>query len=197
MSGLFTTTHGTLLARISDASDPAAWSEFCAQYEEMIRAFARRQGMVGSDADDVVQEVLLALTKALPGFEYDPAKGKFRSYLKTVVVRGIIRKRERQAGEARTLDLNEESRVAAADATLDDVWEEEWRQQHLRRAMRKTEAEFSNTDVRCFRAYVLEGADAEEVAKRFNVSVGQIYNAKHRILARLRETIAAQIEDEG
>jgi len=197
MSGLFTTTHGTLLARISDSSDPAAWSEFCAQYEEMIRAFARRQGMVGSDSDDIVQDVLMALTKAMPGFEYNPAKGKFRSYLKTVVVRAIIRKRERYAGDARTQDLNEESRAAASDASLDTVWEEEWRQQHLRRAMRQTEAEFNATDIGCFRAYVLEGAETEDVAKRFDVSPGQVYNAKHRILGRLREIIASQIEDEG
>lgn len=197
MSGLFTTTHGTLLARICDSSDPAAWSDFCAQYEEMIRAFARRQGMVGPDADDIVQEVLLALTKAMPGFEYNPAKGKFRSYLKTVVVRAIIRKRQRHTGDAKTQDLDEESRVAASDASLDAVWEEEWRQQHLRRAMRQTEAEFSATDVRCFRAYVLEGVDTDEVARRFGVSPGQVYNAKSRILGRLREIIASQIEDEG
>ncbi|HWL94928.1 MAG TPA: sigma-70 family RNA polymerase sigma factor [Phycisphaerae bacterium] len=192
-----TTTHATLLARIADPGDPTAWGEFCAQYEEMIRAFARRQGVVGANADDIVQEVLLSLTKALPGFEYNPAKGKFRSYLKTVVVRAIIRRRQREFGVVQLGDVDEASRVACADEKLDAAWEEEWRQQHLRRAMRTVEAEFNATDLGCFRAYVVEGEDTEAVAKRFGVSASQVYGAKHRILARLKALIAVQVEDEG
>lgn len=192
-----TTTHGTLLARISDPSDRGAWADFCAQYEELIRAFARRQGVMGADGDDIVQEVLLSLTKALPGFEYSPAKGKFRSYLKTVVVRAIVRRRQREYGVVQLSELDEVSRSAAADESLDTVWEEEWRQQHLRRAMRAIEAEFNATDLRCFRAYVLDGEPPAEVAERLEISAGQVYTIKHRVLARLRALIEAQVEDEG
>ncbi len=192
-----TTTHGTLLARIADPADSNAWSEFCAQYEEMIRAFARRQGVVGANADDIVQDVLLSLTKAMPGFEYNPEKGRFRSYLKTVVVRAIIRRTEREPGAAPLSDLDEATRAAATDPSLDDAWEEEWRQQHLRRAMRIVESEFNATDLSSFQAYVLEGKDAAEVAAQMGVSTGQVYTAKHRVLARLRTVIAAQVEDEG
>jgi len=191
-----TTTHGTLLARIADPSDAQAWGEFCRQYEEMIRAFARRQGVVGANADDIVQDVLLSLTKAMPGFEYSPAKGKFRSYLKTVVVRAIARRREQRAVAATLSELND-AKPADDDEALDAIWEEEWRQQHLRRAMRTIEAEFNTTDLSCFRAYVVDGHDAAEVAQQLGVSTGQLYTAKHRILARLRSIIATNVEDEG
>ncbi len=191
-----TTTHGTLLARIADPSDTRAWGEFCRQYEEMIRAFARRQGVIGANADDIVQDVLLALTKAMPGFEYSPAKGKFRSYLKTVVVRAIVRRRERRAVAATLSELND-AKPADDEEALDSIWEEEWRQQHLRRAMRIIEAEFSATDLSCFRAYVVEGQDAAEVARQLGVSTGQMYTAKSRMLARLRSIIAKNVEDEG
>ena len=192
-----TTTHGTLLARVADPSDQAAWTDFCAQYEELIRAFARRQGVFGADADDVVQEVLLALTKALPGFEYSPAKCKFRSYLKTVVVRAIHRRREREGGFVALGSLEHKSDAGPGGDGLDEVWEEEWRQQHLRRALRRIESDFNAQDVRCFRAYVLEGENADAVAERMSVNVGQVYQVKHRMLSRLRDLIAEQVEDEG
>lgn len=192
-----TTTHGTLLARIADPADPSAWAEFCGQYEEMIRAFARRRNVVGSNADDVVQDVLLALTKAMPGFEYNPAKGKFRSYLKTVVVRAIARRRQKEGAAAPIGDIDEGKVVVNDDPVLDEIWEEEWRQQHLRRAMQTTQSEFNTTDMACFRAYVLDGVESTEVAKRFGVTVDHVYSAKHRILTRLRFHVAAQVEDEG
>jgi RNA polymerase sigma factor (sigma-70 family) len=191
-----TTTHGSLLVRVADPADPTAWSEFCRQYERMIRSFAARLGVAGAEADDVVQEVLISLTKAMTGFDYNPAKGKFRSYLKTVVVRAIYRRRQKEPGNVGGIEQADKN-AGARDEELDAVWEEEWRQQHLRRAMSTVEAEFNPSDLRCFQAYVLNGEDAAEVANRYEVSVGQVYNAKHRILARLRAVIAEQVEDEG
>lgn len=192
-----TTTHGTLLARVSDPTDATAWADFCAQYEEIIRAFSRRQGVFGSSADDIVQDVLMSLTKAMPGFEYDPAKGKFRSYLKTVVVRAIFRRRDRDRGGAPLSDLDDAGRLGVEDEALEAIWEEEWRQQHLRRAMRIIESEFNSNDLKCFQAYVVEGGDTADVAVLLGVSADQIYSAKHRILVRLRAVVAAQVEDEG
>lgn len=70
------TTHATLLARLATGGDEA-WSEFASRYGLLIRGFARRRGLSESDCDDVVQETLLALSKAMPSFKYDPAKGLF------------------------------------------------------------------------------------------------------------------------
>lgn len=86
------TTRPSLLARVSGDTDPHAWREFCDRYGDLIRSFALRRGLQGAYADDVLQDVLVALTKSMPGFQYDPAKGKFRSYLKTMVVRSVFRR---------------------------------------------------------------------------------------------------------
>lgn len=191
------TTHKTLLDRVAAGSDPGAWPEFCARYEELIRRFALRRGVMGPDGDDVVQDVLMALTKALPGFEYDPAKGKFRSYLKTVVIRTILKKSREKFGQVGLENLEEATRAAADDADLDELWEQEWRQQHLRRAMKTVEVEFNANDLACFQAYVVNGEDAADVAARLGYSTAQVYQCKYRMMERLREVIAAQVEDEG
>ncbi len=92
-------THATLLARLRDGEDRAAWQEFCDRYGELIQGFARRRGLQPSDCDDVVQETLLALTKSMPKFHYEPGKGSFRSYLKTIVLHTIFRRSRQKRGE--------------------------------------------------------------------------------------------------
>ena len=190
-----TTTHGTLLARLSGGADGGAWREFCDRYEELIRAFARRRGVSPSDCDDVVQDVMLALTKAMPGFEYDPAKGKFRSYLKTVTLHAVTR-RSRQNPPVAHLESSGGS-IAGGPAEDEETWEAEWRQYHLRTAMKTIRAEFSPSDLGAFDAYAVTGEEAAAVASQLGISVDSVYQAKSRVLRRLSQVIAQQVEEEG
>ena len=189
-----TATHATLLARLSDG-DAVAWSDFCDRYEQLIRGFAKRQGLGGADADDVVQDVLLGLTKSMPGFRYDPAKGKFRSYLKTATMHAIWR-RSRQKGPVVPLGEGG-SQADGADDPVDQTWEIEWRQYHLRQAMRTIRAEFNASDVIAFERYVGADRDAKETAAELGLSVDSVYQAKSRILRRLGQVIATQTDEEG
>jgi RNA polymerase sigma-70 factor (ECF subfamily) len=192
-------THATLLARLADHADADAWFEFTARYGDLIRSFCRRRGLQPSDCDDVAQEVLLSLAKAMPGFEYDPARGKFRSYLKTVTVHAISR-RGRQKFVAGGLSSVGTSDVAADFGGADEdesQWEVEWRQHHLRQAMRRVEAEFNERDRLAFMRYALEGHSVADAAAELGMSADQIYQAKSRILRRLTEFIAEQVAEEG
>lgn len=193
-----TTTHATLLARLSGGRDTGAWSEFCDRYEELIRAFARRRGASVADCDDVVQDVMLALTKALPGFEYNPEKGKFRSYLKTVTLHAISRRSRQNDGAAR-LDTGVGSVSALGHPTdeAESTWEAEWRQYHLRMAMRTIRAEFNAADLAAFDAYAVNGEEAPSVASRLGLSVDSVYQCKSRILKRLSQVISHQVAEEG
>ena len=128
------TTHATLLTRISGEGDPAAWQEFCARYGEVIRGFVLRRGGQPAEADDVMQDVLISLTKAMPNFHYDPARGKFRSYLKTLVVRAVYRRTFQNRRAVQLEDIDEAVRAAGETDELDALWEVQWRQFHIRLA---------------------------------------------------------------
>ena len=65
-----TATHASLLLRLRDDADGGAWNEFLDRYGELIRGFARRRGLQSADCDDIAQDVLLSLSKALPNFQY-------------------------------------------------------------------------------------------------------------------------------
>jgi RNA polymerase sigma factor (sigma-70 family) len=175
----------------------AAWTEFLNRYSELIRAFCRHQGVVGPDADDVLQEVLLGLTRAMPGFVYDPAKGKFRGYLKTATLHAIYRRACQKPGGRPLSEVESLVATATGDSTVEGRWELEWRQHHLRRAMAAVRREFSERDVTVFEKYAVAGEAAESVAASSGVSVDSVYQVKTRILRRLSAVIAAQVDEEG
>lgn len=193
----YATTHATLLIRLRDEADSAAWREFDDRYGVLIRGFAQRRGLQTADRDDVAQDVLLSLSKAMPGFQYDPAKGKFRSYLKTATLHAIFRKSQQKHGEVALGSIEEATRVAAADAAVDEAWELEWQRYHLRQALRELDGEFDETDREAFRRYGIEGQDAKEIAAALTVGVDRVYGAKSRILKRLRTVVERQVREEG
>jgi len=100
-------TQLTLIARLRDPGDQAAWHRFESLYRELIVRFSIRQGVQAADAEDVAQGVLKSLASAMPNFRLDPAKGRFRSYLFRAVRHEISRVRAgsmRQAGSLTSLD---------------------------------------------------------------------------------------------
>ena len=185
-------TQTDLLRRIGE-HDEEAWKEFRDRYAGLIRSVARRRGLQDSDCDDALQNVMLALTRSMPAFQYDPAKGKFRSYLKTVVLRAISPK----SCQGVTPVSLEHYDAAVGDAAFEDVWEQQWREYHLQRAMLTIESEFNEADQRAFQLYAREGRDASATAAELNMSVDQVYQAKSRIARRLAVVIGEQVHEEG
>lgn len=188
------TTHISLLERLSTGTDPKAWTEFHDRYGMLIRAMARRKGLQDADCDEVVQDVLTSLSKAMSGFRYDPARGKFRAYLKTITLRAIMARFSRHhpvVGTGSPVDQ------AIDDPTLNQAWESEWRQYHLRLAMKVIEKEFNVTDRAAFDAYAVRGEKADATARSLSISTDQVYQAKSRILRRLEVLIERQVQEEG
>ena len=193
-------TRASLLARLAKDVDKDAWLEFWERYAELIHSFARQRQLQASDCDDVVQTVLMALLRAMPNFSYDPARGRFRGYLKTITLRAIYRK-TRQNSDTSALEdvehLPEETAALSEDPEVDALWESQWRQHHVRRAMRVIEQEFNEKDRAAFNQYVVAGLDPSATAEALGLSVDQVYQAKSRILKRLSTVIKQQQIEEG
>ena len=191
------TTHTSLLARLGDGADAAAWREFEERYGELIRSIARSRGLQPNDCDDVIQEVLLSLTKAMRSFEYDPQKGRFRAYLKTTTLHAISRLVRQKHGLASLDTIEDAARLESSDQAVEQAWEAEWRANHVRQAMRILETEFKPSELRAFQRYAVEGHEVRDTAAALQITVNQVYQAKSRILKRLAELIGQQVQDEG
>ena len=162
--GTQVSTHTTLLARLADGSDRSAWGEFHERYGELVRRFAGGRGLQPADCDDVVQEVLLALTRAMHSFEYDPTKGSFRAYLKTVTIHSVSRVIRKNHPAPALVTVADAVEPGAEDESVAAAWEAEWRANHVRRAMRLLESEFKVAELRVFQRYAVDGEGARETA---------------------------------
>src|SRR2546425_13358367 len=81
-------TRPSLLLRVRDVNDDAAWSQFVEIYTPLVFGYCRGRGLQEGDAADVAQESMRAVAKAIGKFEYDQQRGqrgKFRNWLLTVV----------------------------------------------------------------------------------------------------------------
>jgi RNA polymerase sigma-70 factor (ECF subfamily) len=78
-------TRPSLVLRVRDASDDAAWAQFVEIYTPLIYGYCRSRGLQDSDAADVAQEAMRMVAKAIGKFDYDPQRGKFWNWLLTIV----------------------------------------------------------------------------------------------------------------
>ena len=89
-SPVMSTTQATLLSHLRDAGDHASWQRFFDIYWRMLYSIGRRSGLSDAEAKDVVQEAIIDVSKQMPGFKYDRARGSFKSWLAVIMRRRIV-----------------------------------------------------------------------------------------------------------
>ena len=85
----FLATRQSLLSRLKAWDDHESWRDFFDTYWRLIYGLAVKSGLTNTEAEDVVQETLLAVAKEMPDFKYDPARGSFKGWLLEITRRRI------------------------------------------------------------------------------------------------------------
>ena len=203
MAGSFPVTSVTLIAKIKDLApgeDAAAWVRFWDMYQGAIRQFAALKGG-DQNADDIVMQVLGKLVDVLRSGQYTPEKGRFHSYLATMIVNEVHmmhRKNMARAGDRKvSLDAAAEGhdgepggsiadKLAAPEEPPEKI-DEDWRKAVLQSAVNHVlmHTALSDRDRQVYRAYALNGEDIAEVAKRFGISRNLVSQIKIRVDRRI------------
>src|SRR5581483_1178853 len=124
-------TRASLLVRLRDPRDQAAWSEFIDLYAPLIYGYTRKQGLQDADAVDLAQGVLGIVAGAVGRLDYDPRRGTFRSWLFTIVRRKLSNWRRAQSCRAHGSGDPETQRLLEqCPAPREEVaaWETEWQE---------------------------------------------------------------------
>ncbi len=187
-------TRRTLLERLKDPDDDAAWRTFDAQYRGLILGYARRRGLQWADAEDVRQRVMLALAERLPRFRYDPSRGRFRDYLGVAVRNAVGRHLVRGRPLARLTEAGDDLRDAAVEDDV-DAWEHEWMLHHYRMAMRRLRADLEDDRAVLLDA-LLGGAALGDIARDHGSTLHAVSKFKRRVRDRLRALVEQQLRDE-
>lgn len=179
------TTRPSLLIRIRDRADGDAWRTFDDIYRPILFRFARDIGLTVTDAEDVAQECLSAVSDHIREFDYDPHRGRFKGWLRTLVnnrVRNLLRSRRGGVGDAASMNLPQECEDGPEDA-----FERVWMEEHLRHCLERLRGEVDERTFTAFERYVIDEQPADEVAGALGLSVNNLYTIKWRLTHKISE----------
>jgi RNA polymerase sigma-70 factor (ECF subfamily) len=182
------TTQLSLINRLHNADDHEAWLAFVEIYYPVIVSSLRVKGLQLADAEDVAQQVLVSVARALAVRPHDPDRAKFRTWLERVTrnaaLNAMLRvpKDRASGGTDCLLALHE------LPQTMDDagVLDQEHRKQLMRLAAQSIECEFESDSWQAFWRTTVLGESIESVARELGKQVGSIYAARSRIIRRMR-----------
>lgn len=170
------------------------WQEFTEKYARVIAGFARNAGLRAQDADDVLQDVLLGFFRVSDQFEYDPAKGRFRGYLKRVTLNAI---RARHRRKRPSTFIKDDYDPPAEMPDVDAAWDRQWTEQLLQRAMTEVRGTVEDRTWKAFELYGVRGVPVEQVSERLEMTPAAIRHAKMRLVKQVREIVDQLRDEEG
>ena len=138
-------TRASLLLRIKDPADRDAWEEFVEVYRPIICRMARKRGLQDADAQDLAQRVLGSVASSVEGWEHDPKRARFSTWLTTVTRNAIVDtlrriKPDKSAGG--TSMLQQLKRLPQSEEAAAAEIQREYRRQLFRRAASEIQHEF-------------------------------------------------------
>ena len=185
-------TGSVLLLLLDNPTDADCWNAFVDRYAPKIYGWCRQWRLQEADAQDVTQEVLARLVRKLRTFTYDPHKGTFRGWLKTLTHHAwcdYLEERRRAGGGkggpeelARLETLEARQDLLGALAEVFDL-------ELLAEAQARVQLQVSPRDWKIFQELAVAGRPGPAVAQELGMSVAAVLMARSRVQKRMREEV--------
>ena len=198
-------TRKSLIARLDNWEDQQTWDEFYQTYWRLIYSVAIKAGLRPEEAFDCVQDTILSIAKQSKKKLYDPNQGSFKTWLMNMTrwrINDQFRKRKKDTAMAGG-QWDDDRKTAIIDRiedpngdVLSRLWDVEWKKGIADVALARVKAQVSPKQYQIFDYYVVRQWDAGKVQKKLNVSMAQVYLAKHRVGAVLKKELA-KLEDQA
>jgi RNA polymerase sigma-70 factor (ECF subfamily) len=189
-----TRTSATLLDRLRD-NEAEAWRRFIHLYSPMVYHWAKRCGLANQDAADVLQEVFHAVARSLTDFRSQEHAGSFRGWL-WVITRNKVRDHFRARGEGAVGGSEMQDRLRQVPEEEPESWSRDGECSRLVLITRATELIRGDFEVHTWQAFwrlAVEGHAARDIATDLGMTVDAVYQAKARVLRRLREELNGDV----
>ncbi|GAB5402965.1 MAG: sigma-70 family RNA polymerase sigma factor [Aureliella sp.] len=187
--------HPTLSSMLLDGvrnMDPSGWSRLVTTFGPIVYRWCRSSGVKESDAPDVVQEVFASVARGIATFQREKPQGSFRSWLATIT-RNKVRDHYRSLAKSPNAAGGTEAFASFQQVPehLDStICAESAETPVVREVLRQVQAEFEAPTWNAFWMATIEGKKAAEIAGDLGISTASVYQAKSRVLRRLRQRLA-------
>jgi len=191
-------TSLSLLERLSIDSDNASWAQLVELYGPLLRHWLRRYDVAEADCDDLIQDVLLVVSRELPEFRHNRRTGAFRSWLRKILANRVqnhwrARKR-RPMATGRSTFAEQLNQLEDDDSNCSRMWDAEHDRQVIEHLLSRSADRFAPTTWQAFHRLMIDGLDADAVAAELGITVNAVYIAKSRVLSALRRDAAGLID---
>ena len=198
-------TRLSLLARLKDCEDHDSWRVFFDMYWRLIQATARKAGLTDSEAEEVVQEVVIAAAKKMCEFSYVPGKDSLKGWLLGVTrwkIGDQFRKRHSQflefkspavspllSGEGDSSASTPTIERAPDSCNLEEIWDLEWHENLLQVALNHVKTRVNPAHYEIYHLNVVRGLPAADTARALDVSTSAVHLAKFRVGKLVRKEL--------
>jgi len=199
-------TRASLIERLRDRDDRDSWRDFFNRYWKLVYGLAIKSGLTEGEAEEVVQETMVAISKNLDEYQYKPQECSFKSWIfKMAKWRIIDQIRKRPPDFVKpNRTASETDRTPTVERVADDspppleqIWEDEWQQNVMGVALDRVKQKVSIKEFQIFDLYVLKAWAVSEVAKMLHVSAAHVYVAKHRVSALVKKEMSKLEKEMG
>ena len=188
-------TSTTLLRDVSGDSQHARWGEFVVRYRPMMEAFLREH-FPFAEADEIIQETLVALVDVLPNYEYNPDEtGHFRNYLTGILRHKALRQQKKAARHQDLVSKYRETTAHAAQPDEDEAWRTSLFEVALRQLLVDKSVQGRTKQV--FVRVAVNGESPDDVAAAFGIARNAVDQIKSRMTAKLRTLVAVLEKADG
>jgi RNA polymerase sigma factor (sigma-70 family) len=179
-------TRQTLLERLRNWEDDLGWQEFFDTYWRLIYQVSLKAGLRPVEAEEVVQETVVSVAKAMPGFHYDRSKGSFKGWLLQLTGWRITNQlRKRTPDAAVEWHSHSPGRSDPPEAKVEPdlvrLWDAEWEDNLLHAALKRVRHQVNPKHFQIFDLCVRKNQSVQSVRDFLGVSRGEIYLARHRV----------------
>ncbi len=190
-------TRESLLERMKNWSDQASWQEFFNLYWKLIYGVARKAGLTDAEAQDAVQDTVLAVVQHIKDFKVDRRRCSFKSWLMRIAQQRIIWQLRRRLPASPLPRPDPDSTSTATvervpdpkSLKLEAIWDAEWKQNLLAIALEQVKTQVTPRQLQIFDLYALQEWSVADVARTLHINAAQVYLAKHRVGSLLKRTL--------
>ena len=178
-------TRASLLSRLRDWQNDS-WREFFELYWKLIYNTARRHGLSDMEAQDVVQDTMIGVSRNIPSFRYDPEWCSFKTWLMNLILWRVKDQLRKRRAEHQPIEV---AMNIPAENEFHQKWEEDWERNLVGAAVNRVKNKLNPQEFQIFSFCVLQRKGVAETAKVLNVSRARVYLAKHRVSRRIEKEL--------
>ena len=181
-------TRDSLIMQVQNPANREAWEQFTAIYRPIVYRLARTRGLQDADADDLAQQVLLAVARAIPDWQRNNSQARFRHWLRRIAKNAILNALTRGSkelaigGSGFTNLIHGVSKPDNIELQL----ELEYRRQVYRQAAEIVRDAVQEQTWRVFMMTIIEGQSTESVARQMSITIGNVHAIRSRVMRRLQ-----------